>query len=158
MPFAFDTFMDPLSISASIVTLIDATNGVISICSNYARAAKGASWALSKLIDELKSLRNILESLDQLSWEGGDRDTASTLRLKAIYELCNAKDGHIAKELEILNENIRPPDWASKDGSKRRALVQSLTWPLKEEKCKKIMINLERWKSTLQLALVVDQT
>lgn len=34
--------MDPLSISASIITIIEATHEVVSICYSYAAAVKGA--------------------------------------------------------------------------------------------------------------------
>lgn len=51
--------MDPLSISASIVAILQATTTVISICYDFR--------ACIKVIDEVKSLRNILETLEQLS-------------------------------------------------------------------------------------------
>ena len=150
--------MDPLSISASIISLLHATNEVVSFCFNYASAAKGAPWALSKVIDELKSLPNVLESLEQLSRTGDDTDSAITSRLRTIEEFCDTENGPIAKELKYLNEKLRPPNWASQDESRRKALVQSLTWPLKGGDTKKVMQNIERLKSTLELALTVDQT
>lgn len=150
--------MDPLSVSASIITLIQATNEVVTFCFNYAAALKGAPWALSKMIDELKSLRNVLESLEQLSRSGDGTDPATSSRLETIKALCDIEKGPIAKELKYLNEKIRPPNWMNRDGSRRKALAQSLIWPLKEEECRMTLANIERWKSTLGLALTVEQT
>lgn len=150
--------MDPLSISANIITLIQATNEVVAFCFNYAAAAKGAPWALSKMIDELKSFRNVLESLEQLSRSGNDTDPATTSRLGSITTLCDTEEGPIAKELKYLDEKLRPPTWARRDGSRRKALAETLIWPLKEGEIKNTLQNIERWKNTLGLALTVDQT
>lgn len=136
--------MDALSISANIITLVQATDEVVTFCFNYAAAAKGAPWALSKVIDDLKSLRNVLESLEQLSRSGDDTDPASTSRLGTINVLCDIENGPIAKELKYLGEKLRPPNWASRDRSRRKALVQSLIWPLKEGETKETLQNIER--------------
>ena len=149
--------MEPRSASASIITLVHATNEVVSICLNYTAATKGAPWTLSKVIDELKSLRNVLESLEQLSRSNDDRDPAITSQLETIKALCDTEKGPIAKELKYLDEKLRPPHWASRDGSRRKAFVQSLTWPLKEGEPKTLQ-NIERLTTTLELALTVDQT
>lgn len=148
--------MDPLSLTASIVTLIDFTNEVVSLCRNYGAAVKGASWEFPKLTEELRSLRNVLESLEILSRGSGDTDPANLSRAADIKQICD-DNGPIAKELNDLKNKFRPPTWANKDGSKRKALWQSLTWPLKEDECKKVLERVGRWKSTLLLALNADQ-
>ncbi|KAL9023502.1 MAG: hypothetical protein Q9196_007161, partial [Gyalolechia fulgens] len=149
-------FMDPLSISASVITLIGATHEIVTICYNYAAAAKGAPWALSKMIDELNNLRRVLESTERLSRNEDDADPATIRRLEHIRQLCDTKDGSITKELESLKKKLRPPKWANTDGSRRQALMKSLIWPLKEREAEKTLQNIERMKSTLQLALTAD--
>ena len=59
--------MDPLSVTANIITVIQATYDVISICQNYRAARKNSVWGLSNLIEELKCVRNVLESLETLA-------------------------------------------------------------------------------------------
>ncbi len=81
--------MDPLSISASVITLIQATNGVIHLCFDYASTVKGASRAISGLLEEIKSLRNILESLERLLASSDNPDTAPAIELKEVAALCN---------------------------------------------------------------------
>lgn len=141
--------MDPLSISASVITLIQATNGVTHLCFDYASTVKGATRAISGLLGELKSLRNILESLEQLLASTEDPEQAPTIQLKEVATLCDLEDGPIAKELKHLDEKLRLPDWAGQDGSRRRALMQSLTWPLKEGDTKKILEKIDRLRRTL---------
>ena len=68
------------------------------------------------------------------------------------------ENGPIAKELAYLGEKLRAPNWASRDGSRRKALIQSLTWPLKEAETAKTLKNIENLKSDLQLTLIINQT
>jgi hypothetical protein len=150
--------MDPLSITVSVVTLLQATNAIVLLCYNYASAAKGAARTIGGVIDEMKTLRSVLESLEQLLRSDQDTEPSDTISLTTITALCNQEDGPIAKELKILEEKLRPPGWASQDGSRRKALMQFLTWPLKEGETTKTLQNIERLKSTLDLALTVIKT
>ena len=149
--------MDPLSISVGIITLIQATNEVVSFCYNFA-TAKSTTRIISELLDQLKSLRNVLESLDQYCKSIDLTDPATGAQLGTITALCDIDNSPIAKELTYLGERLRPPNWASRDGSRRKAIVQSLTWPLKEAETIKTLESIQRLKSDLQLALTVNQT
>lgn len=149
--------MDPLSISVSVITLIQAANGVIHLYFDYASTVRGATRAISGLLDEIKNLRNILESLERLLASSGNPDTAPLIGLKEVAALCDLEDGPIVKELKLLTEKLRLPDWAGQDGSRRKALMQSLTWPLKEGDTKKILEKIDRLKKDLELALTVNQ-
>lgn len=100
--------MDPLSISASIIALIGATHEIVTICYNYAAAAKGAPWALSRMIDELNNLRSVLESIERLCRGGNGTDPATISRLEHIQRLCDVGN---------LMEKLRPPKWANLDRS-----------------------------------------
>ena len=51
--------MDPLSITASIIAVLQAANAVVAVCSYY----KGGA----KVVDELRSLRDVLEGLAPLA-------------------------------------------------------------------------------------------
>ena len=118
--------MDPLSLSVGIIALIQATNKVVSFCYNFA-TAKSTPRTISDLLDQLKSLRNVLESLEQYCKSNEPTDATPSAQLGIITALCDLDNGPIAKELTYLGERLRPPNWASRDGSRRKALVQSLT-------------------------------
>ena len=155
--------MDPFSISVRVITLIQVTTEIGSLCCNYLATAKGAARSILEVVDELKSLRNVLESLENLLRSSKETDPATKSQYATIMALCDVENGPVAKELKYLDKKLRPSNWASRDGSKRKALVQSLTWPLKEGETKKAKPrrrwkNIERLKSTLELALTVDQT
>ena len=146
--------MDPLSISAGILALLHAANKII----HFTSSAKGATSAISALLAEMKSLRNMLESIYQVLASSDSPETIPATGLDEIAALCNSEDGPIIKELNSLQEILRLPDWAGQDGSRRKALIYSLTWPLKEGDTKKILERIVRLKQDLQLVLAAKNS
>ena len=150
--------MDPLSITASVIAVLQATEAVISICCNYRSAAKGASWDVSRVLDQVRSLRSVLRTLEELA----DRvETGSSdVRLPALKLLCNPKVGELAEclaEMKSLEGRLALPTWAGPAGSKRSSLVQALSWPLNKGETEKTLQTIERYKATLNLAITADQ-
>lgn len=159
--------MDPLSISVSIIAVLQAANAVISICYDYRAAVKDSSWELPRVTEEVKSLRSVLETLESLAFNatsGNDPDAGS--RLPTLQLLCRARTGNneggllamCLEELNNLEKRLAPPKWAGPVGSKKMALAQALRWPLKESDTKKALESLGRFRDMLTLALTADQT
>ena len=154
--------MDPLSITASIVAVLQATNAVISVCYDYSAALKGAPWELSKVADELKGLRDVLESLATLANTAANADSTAQSRLPTLEQVCDSKtdSGPLASclsEIDRIYTKLIPPSWSGKDGSKRQALIKALGWPLKAKDTQKALENISKFKSILTLALASDQ-
>ncbi len=81
-------------------------------------------------------------------------------RLPALRALCDPETGTLSNclaDLEKLNSKLAPPGWSGAAGSKRRALVEALSWPLKKGDTEKVLNSIERVKSTMQLAIEADQ-
>lgn len=154
--------MDPLSITASIIAVLQATNAVISICYDYSSSVKQSNWQLPKVIEEVKGLRNVLETLELLCKTAESADPGPGSRLPILKLLCSSDAGRgllvdCLRELNLLKERLSPPSWAGPDGSRRRALVQAVGWPLKEGDTKKALDRIGRYKATLTLAVTADQ-
>src|SRR5438552_12640305 len=101
--------MDPLSITASIITVLQATNAVISICYDYSAAVNNFSWELPRVTGEVKSLRNVLETLEQLAKKAESADPAAEPQLPALKLLCESDAGPLAicfVELEALEKKL----------------------------------------------------
>lgn len=146
--------MDLLSVTASVIALVDAANVVI----RYASCIKGAKTAIAGLLAEIKDLRNLLETVEQTLVANDEaNDEACAINLARILSLCNPQDGPIAQELCRLSQKLHLPD-ADQDPSRRRVLMQSLTWPLKEADTMKSMDRITRLKKDLELALTMDQS
>ncbi|KAB8292154.1 hypothetical protein EYC80_007897 [Monilinia laxa] len=149
--------MDPLSISASLIAVIQITGSLISFCYDYRQGAKHASKEIVRISDELNGLRDILDSLLRLA-EKSEGNGGAQL---ATFELLLKDDGPLwvcRRELEVLKGKLEIRDgdggWRARGLEKARMLV----WPLKEGEVRKTLDVLERLKSTLQLGLSADQT
>jgi hypothetical protein len=150
--------MDPLSITASIIAILQITNAVVSICYDYSSATRNSSQEL--VIEEVKSLRNILENLEQLAKRAEVGDPTAEQRLPALKLLCEPGGPMVKSLLELgrLQKKLTPPDWVGQDRSTRKAIVLALGWPLKEGDTNKTLEKIGRFKYTLGLALTADQT
>lgn len=146
--------MDPLSISASLITLLQATNMVLSIFYDYSSAMNGAPWGLTNLIDETRSLRDVQEALVCLV-----RDNKAS-RLPTLRMLCQPH-GPLEigiKQLEALEERLLSSEDRDRPLSRRRAFVQTLTWPMKEAETRRTTEDIQRLGRTLSMAMETDQT
>ena len=153
--------MDPLSVTASIIAVLQATNSVVSVCYDYSSAVKKAPWELPKVINELKGLRNVLESLEQLAREAENNDPNVQSNLLTLQSLVDSQSGLLntcLDEVIALKDKLKPTTAWAPDGSRRRAIMEAVTWPLKEKETLKILDKLARCRSLLSDALAVDQT
>jgi hypothetical protein len=142
--------MDPISITGTLIAVLQVTTTVISICYDYRQGVASASREVLQISSSLNSLKDVLESLLALI-ENSKADGSSKL---ATVELL-AKDGgtleSCQQELLRLKRKLEPEaGW--------RKIKKSLVWPLKEGEVKKALEGLERSKSMMLLALSADQT
>ena len=150
--------MDPLSVSTGVITILQATTAIISVCYDFRAALKDKPWSLTDIINELKGLRNILESLEELAQ---DLDQPQGPDKRPIFELLsNSDNGPLVicqRELNILDKKIRASSYAGTNGSRRKAVLQALRWQLKDRDAKECLERIERCKTTLILALDGNQ-
>ncbi|KAL4961575.1 uncharacterized protein BDV14DRAFT_203609 [Aspergillus stella-maris] len=155
--------MDPISVTASIITLFQAANAVLAVCYNYQSFSGGSSSGLSTLIIEVRSLRDVLESVVRLVSD--ENKGKVTDRLPTLRILCQPS-GPLAtglEKLETLERRLTPSNYHQNvDGarpfSRRHKLWQALSWPLKEAESQKLIEEIAVLRSTLSLAMETDQT
>jgi len=138
--------MDPLSITGTLIAVVQITTFLISICYDYRSGVNSSSREVLQITESLNSLKDVLESILRLI------ETTKVGELSTVELL--AKDGGTLQscqtELERLRAKLEPEKgW--------RRLRNSLIWPLKEGEMRRALEALERWKSTMQLALSADQ-
>ena len=151
--------MDALSITANVIAVLQISHKIISICYDYASAVKGSSWELQRVTEEVQSLRNVLEALANLARKAEGASPTEESRLPTLKLLCEPGVGPLSRcllLLETLESKLAPPSWGGSVGSKRRALIQALGWPLKEGNTKKTLEEIARFKATLGLAVAAD--
>jgi hypothetical protein len=151
---------ETVGLVASIVTILQVTNSVLSVCYDYGAAARGASWELPRIRTEIEGLRNILQTHEPLARKAEFADPAAGTRLPTLALLCRSNGvlQNCLDEMTRLDARLKPPGWSDDFGPKRKALIQALSWPFKEAETKKILERIAGFRETLALAFNEDQT
>ena len=139
--------MDPLSITASAIAVLQISGTIISSCYEYRSRVKNAKKDASRITNELNGLRIVIESLLSIVEDEKQDEPSSTLKTLAQV------DGPLARcrsDLDALAIKLTPKGgW--------RDTKAALMWPLKESEVMGVLQRIDSTKSTIQLALSADQ-
>jgi len=147
--------MDPLSIAASIFAAIQIADRVISLCRFYLELTSDAPSDLRVILIEASALKAILDNIQFLASNGHGPVTLNTLI---------GKDGPVEGCRKALHQmsGLFPFESAHRvlgTRSKRRkvtATLNTLAWPFKESRARKLLAEVVQHKTTLNLALTAD--
>ena len=142
--------MDPLSLTAGIIAVIQVSATVVSLCYDYRNGVKNAVQEATRITEEVKSLQDVLERLLKLA----ELETArGSSRLQALQHLI--QPGGVLprchEDLEVLRNRL------GSEGRKK-SLMTTLKWPLNEKELKQTLENIAKTRGTISLALIADQT
>ena len=141
--------MDPLSITASVIAILQISGAIITICYDYRSRIKDAQKEASRIINGLNGLRHVLDSLFVLLEDESEHKPGQRSALDKLV----GDDGPLGRclvELKALEKKLKPKEgW--------RAAKASILWPLNNSDVKKVLQDIDSTKSTIQLALAVDQ-
>lgn len=142
--------MDPVSIAASVIAIIQISGKVTSLCWDYRSTVASARRDITRILDEVNSLRTVLESLVKLAEnEDPDEQALSTLRSLAkpsgTLQQCQI-------ELVDLEKELRK--YAPSTGKLSSSILK---WPFKEKEVSHHLSHIASLKQNLQLALLTDQ-
>ena len=152
--------MDGFSVVANVITVLQAANAVISICYDFRAALKTSPWALTRLLDELTDLRNVLESLEgALSSDSSlssptPEDSSSQI---SVTKSVNAPLSNCLAALSHLEGLLEASSLRHRKVSKWQALSQAVGWHFKDSEIEDILERVERYKNTLKLAIAAKE-
>ncbi|PSN71840.1 hypothetical protein BS50DRAFT_236580 [Corynespora cassiicola Philippines] len=152
--------MDPLSVTANVITVLQLANSIISICYDVRANLNKAPWSLTRVADEIKDLRNVLEQVEKASERLDQSCTADSKQLCVFKLLVEPENGPLARcheELAILEKKIVSSYGHRTSISKQRAFLQVMGWQLKESDAKACLARIDRCKSTILMALTADE-
>ncbi|KAI4261371.1 MAG: hypothetical protein L6R42_003429 [Xanthoria sp. 1 TBL-2021] len=150
--------MDPLSITASVITVADAAHRIV----KYILDVKNASSDLCNLMTELQSLRNELENFANLSKRAEiNCDSESTSKLPMLQQLTDLGNSSSPlacchQQLKTLVEELERAEWGPL-GSKRDASVKAVKWPSKQKEITKTRERMNNLMKSLSSGLRYDE-
>ncbi|KAI4644263.1 hypothetical protein J4E93_006163 [Alternaria ventricosa] len=130
--------MDPLSVTANVITVLQVANSIITICYEVRSALKQSPWSLTRTIDEIRDLRNVLESLEQVCRALDTSKESNAARFRTFQLLCESETSPLSRCLQELldlekkiNSDKQTPG-RSTLLAKARVFAQVMGWQLKE--------------------------
>ena len=161
--------MDPLSVTASAIAILQLTTSLIKITHSYAKQVKNARKEIKKLIEELTNLSIVFENLQAIS-ERTDQyvaqraETAVTRHVPTAGPTYNQSEDSplptVQKMIEAggplqmcYNQMLAFQAELTKNQSK---IKKSLTWPFQKEDIKEVLRHLRNLKSDLDTAINSD--
>ncbi len=143
--------MDPLSVLGAFIAVVQISGTIISHCYDYRKSVRSAPRDLTRILNEVSDLRNVLERLIRLV----DEDVASGRGYLSAVEQMTLKSGPLERcqsDLESIESRLQRPL------SKWKALGKQLTWPLEEKEVLKSLETIRRTKSLIESALTIDNS
>ncbi|KAL4941177.1 WD40-repeat-containing domain protein [Aspergillus oleicola] len=138
---------DPVSIVTSVFTLIQMADYIVKTCEHYITRVRKAKEEITRLLQEVKSLAGVFDSLKVLVEGPNGGKLSITRTLLSDLESC-------ASVLRSIEAKIRPDETKN---PMRRWGWRALKWPLKSQEVEKSVNDLEKFKTTFSLALEADQ-
>ncbi|KAH8586045.1 hypothetical protein B0O99DRAFT_586459 [Bisporella sp. PMI_857] len=148
--------MDGISAAASVIAVIQISEDVVSLCSQYLKAVKNAKSDIVRLQDELGSLKQVLEGAQKLL-EGPNAARLETSRpLLDRFRGCYSQ----LKDLETkLKDHLKTESKGKGKGKGMRLFgLRALKWPFKSKEVDNVIQSLNKFRDTLSASLNVDQT
>ena len=132
--------------AASIIQIIGTAEKVLTLCISYYTSVKNARKDAQRLQNEVIALRDTLESLQEIVDGGANTSLQGVqkLRLNGFLTFCHC-------ELQELSEKLEKGQ--SFDSFGKRLLK----WPFTSKDVESLVQLFERYKSSINLALGVDQ-
>jgi hypothetical protein len=138
--------MDPLSIALGVIALLELTKKVIV----YAKQTKDAPTDRTRVLREASSLVGLLIMLKEFM---EDCDDSEDPWLQATSSL-TAPDGPL-QQYKLLLETVVAKITPSRG---QRKLGRALAWMFSKEEITRLLSQIERVKSFVQIALEIDHT
>jgi hypothetical protein len=153
--------MDPLSITAGVIAIIQTANISLSLCLTFRTALKESPSGLTRTIDEVRNLRNIFEAL-QLGLDG-KTDTLTSADVGVVYEKVRDSISGILPQCQVILDELdqrlsSPLPAASGPVSAISRVSAAARWYLIKPEVKSCLDRLEKYKTRLILALSVHQS
>jgi hypothetical protein len=140
--------MDPLSITASVITVVGLAGKIISLCNSYVSAIKEAPDDLCNILIEVGSVKCILETL-QL------RLTLSPFMqsIEAVNGPLKGCETALVALLKLFPNSGQP---RKRKWTETSTAYAELAWPFKQGKARKSLEDIAKYKSTIALILTTD--
>lgn len=143
--------MEPLSIGASIIAVVQAADRIAQLCRYYIGAVDDYPKDLRLILIETSTLKALLDNLKFLIDSDGDSSP--------ILESLDGEEGPIAgcrrtvSELELLFPASSATTTQKPKPKRVKITLAQLAWPFRQEKARALLAQLVQHKTTINTAI-----
>jgi len=140
---------DGLSVAASIAGLITIADTVVRRGYQYLKEVRDAEGSVGKLIAEVNNLVGVLHSLKNIAdrFEDDGSKPEMTIQIHYVQSCYQA--------MEIIQQSLDKAD-PSRARNRVGQAIKKLQWPLTKSSTTALILEIERHKSAMTLALSAD--
>ncbi|KAF2655868.1 hypothetical protein K491DRAFT_598030 [Lophiostoma macrostomum CBS 122681] len=141
---------------ASVIAVVQLADKVAQYCKYYIDGVRDAPTDLRVILMEMNTLKPIFEHLSFLC----ESRSQVTTMISGLAQTEGPIEGckKCVKELEGLLRSDLPQNPSQSKRRKVEATLAPLAWPFKEKRAKKLLEELSRYKTTINLALTTETT
>lgn len=146
--------MDPLSITTAVVGTLQVSCSILSFCYSVRTEMYKIPWTLFQIIEEVRELRNLIEKIEIIFERfSGSLQSDQVEASKKLSETIEPVISNCLAELRSLENRIRPEHIDALLSSRRKRLLQSISWHIQTNDAKESIKCLKKCKAALSLAL-----
>ncbi|KAL5604734.1 uncharacterized protein BROUX77_004920 [Berkeleyomyces rouxiae] len=139
--------MEVLGAATTVITIIELTAKLGSLCLDYGRAVKNSAAEIGQLQEEIEFLKDIAERVHDLFKKPEGQELAKSKSLDQVLKQSDTK-------LQALVLKLQP-----KSTKKWRIpFTRELQWPFQREEVKGFIRDIQRYNETISQILQVYQT
>jgi Fungal N-terminal domain of STAND proteins len=135
---------DPLSIAASVASLLGITVGASAMISKYVASAKGERRDIIAYSNELSMLRGVLQHIQEIFLTCGDSHPLLQQSTSILSRIDECKD--------VLDDLLQKLSTSS-SGNRFKSALQHLVWPLKKEETLRVLGVIHRHREMFHMLL-----
>jgi hypothetical protein len=138
---------DPLSIAASVASLLSITVGVSTMVSKFIALAKGERKDIIACSNELSMLRGVLQRIQEIFLTCSDSHPLLQQSASILSRIDECKD-----VLDDLLQKLSTPS----SGNRFKSALQHLIWPLKNEETLRVLGVIHRYREMFHMLLSAE--
>jgi hypothetical protein len=142
--------MEGLGGAASVIAVIQLADRILTLCGTYALSVKDAKRDIDRFTAEVGSLQSVLERVAEMA-------KSDMMKLYTSHSAVEGLEGIIEGCQSTLSELEAQLDPRKGHKLMSRFGFRALKWPFKSKDVTNIIKALDRHKSTIILALNLDQ-
>ncbi len=162
MVLRFSWGMDPLSVTASAIAILQLTTELLGGTRNYYKSARNAPKEVAELIDELTTFGVVLEHLKTTA---NNAKTTELQQDKASGSTSSPRSGNSLPMLQKMMEGGAPLTicydemmaFKTRLTKNQSRVKKSLKWPFQKDEVQTVVYRLRNLKSILDTAISSDQ-